>query len=88
MSSQQLSDAPPLGAPIPLAQPRSNASFTSAQAGQDASQDAQVTVWHVGQVEGNLGGGEQPSVGQGLNRVEWRPPESTNQQIEPNVQGE
>ncbi|MGG2019173.1 hypothetical protein AB1J88_03940 [Pseudomonas sp. S8] len=46
------------------------------------------TLHIAGQVEGSLGGGEQPSVGQGLNRVEWRPPESTNQQIEPNVQGE
>lgn len=46
------------------------------------------TLHIAGQVEGSLGGAEQPSVGLGVNRVEWRPPESTTQQIEPNVQGE
>ncbi|MBF6031992.1 hypothetical protein H8F23_01880 [Pseudomonas sp. P155] len=44
---------------------------------------------HVsGQVERNLGGGDEPSVDLGVNSVEWQPPQSTNQQIEPNVQGE
>nr|WP_246226459.1 hypothetical protein [Pseudomonas atagonensis] len=46
------------------------------------------TLHMAGQVERNLGAADQPSVGLGVNRVEWRPPESTTQQIEPNVQGE
>jgi len=56
---------------------------------QNPSTGVMAGTLHIaGQVEGSLGGGEQPSVGLGVNRVEWRPPESTNQQIEPNVQGE
>ncbi|VVO33096.1 hypothetical protein PS718_05143 [Pseudomonas fluorescens] len=46
------------------------------------------TLHMAGQVERNLGAGEEPSVGFGANRVEWHPPESTTQQIEPNVSGE
>ncbi|WP_395598920.1 hypothetical protein AB4P95_10290 [Pseudomonas sp. A1437] len=46
------------------------------------------TLHMAGQVERNLGGLDEPSVGFGANRVEWRPPESTTQQIEPNVPGE
>lgn len=46
------------------------------------------TLHIAGQVEGSLGGAEQPSVGLGVNRVEWQPPQSTTQQIQPNVQGE
>jgi hypothetical protein len=46
------------------------------------------TLHMAGQVERNLGGGDEPSVGLGVNAVEWQPPQSTNQQIEPNVQGE
>jgi hypothetical protein len=46
------------------------------------------TLHMAGQVERNLGGGDEPSVGLGVNSVEWQPPQSTNQQIEPNVQGE
>ncbi|WP_426237334.1 hypothetical protein [Pseudomonas sp. TWP3-2] len=41
------------------------------------------TLHIAGQVEGNLGGREEPSVGLGSNRVEWRPPETTTQQIDP-----
>ncbi|MHB2247444.1 hypothetical protein ACX64O_11280 [Pseudomonas fitomaticsae] len=46
------------------------------------------TLHMAAQVEGNLGGRDEPSVGLGVNRVEWRPPESTTQQIEPTLQGE
>jgi hypothetical protein len=46
------------------------------------------TLHMAGQIEGNLDGREQPSVGLGANRVEWRPPETTNQQIVPTVTGE
>ncbi|WP_085686379.1 MULTISPECIES: hypothetical protein [unclassified Pseudomonas] len=46
------------------------------------------TLHIAGQVESHLGGGDEPSVGLGVNRVEWRPPESTTQQIEPTLQGE
>lgn len=46
------------------------------------------TLHMAGQVERNLGAREEPSVGLGVNRVEWQPPDSTTQQIEPNVQGE
>ncbi|CAI8766100.1 Lipoprotein [Pseudomonas sp. IT-347P] len=46
------------------------------------------TLHIAGQVERHLGGGDEPSVGVRVNPVEWRPPQSTNQQIEPNVQGE
>jgi hypothetical protein len=46
------------------------------------------TLHMAGQVERNLGGGDEPPVGLGVNPVEWHPPQSTNQQIEPNVQGE
>nr|WP_242489556.1 hypothetical protein [Pseudomonas sp. TH06] len=46
------------------------------------------TLHIAGQVERNLGEGEEPSVGLGVNRVEWQPPQSTNQQNEPTVQGE
>jgi hypothetical protein len=46
------------------------------------------TLHMAGQVERSLGRDEQPSVGSGVNPVEWQPPQSTNQQIEPNVQGE
>jgi len=46
------------------------------------------TLHIAGQVEGSLGGGQQPSVGLGVNRVEWQPQQSTTRQIEPNVQGE
>ncbi|MFJ2479788.1 hypothetical protein ACIOWE_05870 [Pseudomonas sp. NPDC087598] len=46
------------------------------------------TLHIAGQVERNLGEGEEPSVGLGVNRVEWQPPQSTNQQIEPTVKGE
>ncbi|WLH33501.1 hypothetical protein PSH79_16340 [Pseudomonas sp. FP2196] len=46
------------------------------------------TLHMAGQVERNLGGGEEPSVGLGVNRVEWQPPQSTTQQIDPTVQGE
>jgi hypothetical protein len=46
------------------------------------------TLHMAGQVERNLGASDAPSVGLGANRVEWQPPQSTNQQIEPNVQGE
>jgi hypothetical protein len=46
------------------------------------------TLHMAGQVERNLGGGDEPSVGLGVNPVEWRPPQSTNQQIETNMQGE
>ncbi|UQS17432.1 hypothetical protein [Pseudomonas sp. HS6] len=41
------------------------------------------TLHMAAQIEGNLGGGEEPSVGLGANPVEWRPPESTTQQIDP-----
>lgn len=46
------------------------------------------TLHMAARVEGNLGGRDEPSVGLGVNRVEWRPPESTTQQIEPTLQGE
>ena len=46
------------------------------------------TLHMAGQVERNLGAREEPSVGMGVNRVEWQPPDSTTQQLEPNVQGE
>ncbi|WP_085704180.1 hypothetical protein [Pseudomonas sp. B15(2017)] len=46
------------------------------------------TLHMAAQVEGNLRGRDEPSVGLGVHRVEWRPPESTTQQIEPNLQGE
>jgi hypothetical protein len=46
------------------------------------------TLHMAGQVERNLGGGDEPSVGFGVNPVEWQPPQSTNQQIETNMQGE
>ncbi|WP_456024321.1 hypothetical protein [Pseudomonas protegens] len=46
------------------------------------------TLHMAAQVERNLGAGNEPSVGLGGNRVEWQPPQSTNQQIEPNMQGE
>ena len=46
------------------------------------------TLHMAGQVERNLGAREEPSVGLGVNRVEWQPPDSTTQQLEPNVQGE
>jgi hypothetical protein len=46
------------------------------------------TLHIAGQVERNLAGSEEPSVGLGINRVEWQPPQSTTQQIEPNEQGE
>ncbi|WP_339465630.1 MULTISPECIES: hypothetical protein [unclassified Pseudomonas] len=46
------------------------------------------TLHMAGQIERNLGAGEEPLVGFGANRVEWQPPPSTNQQIEPNLQGE
>ena len=46
------------------------------------------TLHIAGQVERNLGEGEEPSVGLGVNRVEWQPPQSTIQQNEPTVQGE
>jgi hypothetical protein len=46
------------------------------------------TLHMAGQVERNLGEGDEPSVGLGVNHVEWQPPQSTSQQIEPNVQGE
>nr|WP_262415207.1 hypothetical protein [Pseudomonas fluorescens] len=46
------------------------------------------TLHMAAQVEGNLGGRDEPSVGLGVNRVEWRSPESTTQQIEPTLQGE
>ena len=41
------------------------------------------TLHMAAQVEGNLGGTEEPSVGLGATPVEWRPPESTTQQIDP-----
>jgi hypothetical protein len=46
------------------------------------------TLHMAGQIERNLGASDAPSVGLGANRVEWQPPQSTNQQIEPNEQGE
>lgn len=46
------------------------------------------TLHMAAQVEGNLGGRDEPSVGLGVNRVEWRPHESTTQQTEPILQGE
>lgn len=46
------------------------------------------TLHMAAQVEGSLGGRDEPSVGLGVNRVEWRPPESTTQQTEPTLQGE
>lgn len=46
------------------------------------------TLHMAGKVEGSLGGGAEPSVGRGVENVEWRPPDSTTQQIEPTVQGE
>ncbi|WP_323160932.1 hypothetical protein [Pseudomonas fluorescens] len=46
------------------------------------------TLHMAAQVEGSLGGRDEPSVGLGVDRVEWRPPESTTQQTEPTLQGE
>jgi hypothetical protein len=46
------------------------------------------TLHMAGQVEGNLGASDEPPVGPGVNRVEWRRPQSTSQQIEPILQGE
>ncbi len=46
------------------------------------------TLHMAGQVERNLGARKEPSVGLGVNRVEWQPPDSTTQQLEPSVQGE
>nr|WP_274706008.1 MULTISPECIES: hypothetical protein [unclassified Pseudomonas] len=46
------------------------------------------TLHMAGQVERYLGGGDEPPVGLGVNRVEWQPPQATSQQLEPNLQGE
>ncbi|VEF10487.1 lipoprotein [Pseudomonas fluorescens] len=46
------------------------------------------TLHMASQVEGHLRSNSEPPVGLGVNRVEWQPPPSTTQQIEPTVQGE